>query len=322
MKIEYSSVRNTYSTGVRGVQMKLSELSKAIGLGTVENDSDFCSLGKLNALSSEKSLIFLSEDEYIPKIDKSLVSAVITTNEISSALRNSSLGILVSDNPKRDFYIAHNYLIQSGFYFDRFDTVIDETAIIHSTANIASRNVRIGKNTIIYPNATILENSIIGDNCVVMTGTVVGSEGYEVIEIDGINRIVSHAGWSIIKNNVQIETNTVVCKGLFPTRNTIIEEEVTIDNLVHVAHGVQIGRRSKIVAHAVLSGNITIGENVWIGPSAVITNGIIIGDNAKVSLGAVVIRNVPSGCTVSGNFAIEHEEFMRLMSASRRSLKS
>jgi len=301
--------------------MKLSELSKAIRLGTVENDSDFCALGKLNALSSEKTLIFLSEDKYIPKIDKSLVSAVITTNEVSSALRNSSLGILISDNPKRDFYIAHNYLIQSGFYFDRFDTVIDETAIIHSTANIASRNVRIGKNTIIYPNATILENSIIGDNCVVMAGTVIGSEGYEVIEIDGINRIVSHAGWSIIKNNVQIETNTVVCKGLFPTRNTIIEEEVTIDNLVHVAHGVQIGRRSKVVAHAMLGGNITIGENVWIGPSAVITNGIIIGDNAKVSLGAVVIRNIPSGCTVSGNFAIDHKQFMRFMSTTIRSLK-
>ena len=301
--------------------MKLSELSNAIGLGTVENDADFCALGKLNALSSEKTLIFLSEGKYIPKIDESLVSAVITTNEVGSALRSSSLGILISDNPKRDFYIAHNYLIQSGFYFDRFDTVIDETAIIHSTANIASQNVRIGKNTIIYPNATILENSIIGDSCVVMAGSVIGSDGYEVIEIDGINRIVSHAGWSIIKNNVQIETNTVVCKGLFPTRNTIIDEEVTIDNLVHVAHGVQIGRRSKIVAHAVLSGNVTIGKNVWVGPSAVITNGIVIGDNAKVSLGAVVVRNIPSGCTVSGNFAIDHEQFMRFMSKIIRSFK-
>ena len=90
---------------------------------------------------------------------------------------------------------------------------------------------------------------------------------------------------------------------------------------MHVAHGVQIGRRSKVVAHAMLGGNITIGENVWIGPSAVITNGIIIGDNAKVSLGAVVIRNIPSGCTVSGNFAIDHKQFMRFMSTTIRSLK-
>ena len=83
---------------------------------------------------------------------------------------------------------------------------------------------------------------------------------------------------------------------------------------MHVAHGVEIGKRSKIASLASLGGSTRIGENVWIGPSSVMTNSIIIGDNARISLGAVVIRNVPSSCTVSGNFAIDHVQFMKHMS--------
>ncbi|HRV03306.1 MAG TPA: UDP-3-O-(3-hydroxymyristoyl)glucosamine N-acyltransferase [Mesotoga sp.] len=297
--------------------MRLIELSNQVNWVTVEKDGEFEALGKLNALTSEHTLVFLNDEKYIAQIGNSMVSAVITNEKIASTLKELDVGILVTDNPKRDFYRIHDHLIDSGFYFETFETLIDESAVISPKAYIAPKNVRIGKNTVIYPNAVILENSLIGDNCVIMSGTIVGSEGYEVVDIEGHNQIVRHAGWAVLKNDVQIEANTVVCKGLFPTRNTILHEEVTIDNLVHVAHGVEIGKKSKIVALAMLGGNTRIGENVWIGPSAVITSGISIGDEAAVTLGSVVTRNVPAGKRVSGNFAIDHERFIQFLKSIR-----
>lgn len=297
--------------------MRLIELSNQVNWVTVEKDSEFEALGKLNALTSEHTLVFLNDEKYIAQIGNSMVSAVITNEKIASSLKELDVGILVTDNPKRDFYRIHDHLIDSGFYFETFDTLIDESAVISPKAYIAPKNVHIGKNTVIYPNAVILENSLIGDNCVVMAGTVVGTEGYEVVELDGRNRIVRHAGKVVISDYVQIEANNAISKGLFPTRNTELHEEVTTDNLVHIAHGAHIGKRTRIAASAMIAGSVDIGQNVWIGPSAVITSGISIGDEAAVTLGSVVTRNVPAGKRVSGNFAIDHERFIQFLKSIR-----
>jgi UDP-3-O-[3-hydroxymyristoyl] glucosamine N-acyltransferase len=99
---------------------------------------------------------------------------------------------------------------------------------------------------------------------------------------------------------------------------TEIGDDTVVDNLVQVAHGVSIGRRCRIVACAAVGGSSIIGNDVWIGPNAIISSAIRIGDGARVSLGSVVIRDVPPGGRVSGNFAIDHERFMKLFKDSQR----
>ena len=297
--------------------MRLSELSNKSGIGIVERDSEFEALGKLNALSRNDTLVFLQEEKYVSQINPTMISAVITTGEIKRSLKHLNIGILVSDTPKVDFYKIHDFLIDTQFYFERFDTSVDESARVHPTAFIASKNVRIGMNTTICPHVTILENTTIGNNCVLMPGTVVGTEGYEVVEQGGKMKIVRHAGWVKLSDYVQIEANNAISKGLFPSRNTELHEEVTTDNLVHIAHGVHVGKRTRIAASAMIAGSVDIGKDVWIGPGAAISSGITIGDRAAITLGSVVTRNVAAGKRVSGNFAIDHERFIQFLKSIR-----
>ena len=108
-----------------------------------------------------------------------------------------------------------------------------------------------------------------------------------------------HLGRVIIHDNVEIGTNTNICRGVID--DTIIHEGVKIGNFVDIGHNVIIGKNSVVVAGAIVCGGCVIGENVWIGPGAIINKKIKVGNNALVSVGAVVIRDVPAGTTVIGN---------------------
>lgn len=146
---------------------------------------------------------------------------------------------------------------------------------------------------------------------IVKSNSIIAGEGFEIASIKGSKKLIPHTGYCVLKKNVEILNNTAICKGLFRGYDTVIEENVIIDNFVQIAHGVRVGKNSEIAAGVVISGNTTVGENIWIGPNATISNGISIGNNAYISLGAVVINNLKDGERVSGNFAYDHHKFMK-----------
>ncbi|HRW93776.1 MAG TPA: UDP-3-O-(3-hydroxymyristoyl)glucosamine N-acyltransferase [Thermotogota bacterium] len=297
-------------------EMRLSKVCTQLGFGAPEADCDFETLGKLKMLSQENSLSFLSNERYLPLLPNPMLTGIITTRELSRHMKEYPLGVLVSKNPKETFFQIHQYLMSTKFYGEDFDSQVDSSAQISPGVYIAQKNVKIGRNTLVFPNAVIMENSWIGNNCTIMAGTVIGTDGYEVSLENGKNRIIAHAGKVILEDGVQIESNVVIAKGLFPSRNTLLSEEVTVDNLVHIAHGVKIGKKTKIAAQAMISGSVTIGEDVWIGPGSRISNEITIGNGAKVSIGSVVIKNVPHGQCVTGNFSLPHDTFMKRYAAN------
>jgi UDP-3-O-[3-hydroxymyristoyl] glucosamine N-acyltransferase len=87
-------------------------------------------------------------------------------------------------------------------------------------------------------------------------------------------------------------------------------EETVADNLVYIAHDVQVGRQVQICALANILGRTVVGDNAYVGPSAVIKNGLKIGARARISIGSVVTQDVADGAVVSGNFAIGHDRFL------------
>jgi UDP-3-O-[3-hydroxymyristoyl] glucosamine N-acyltransferase len=215
------------------------------------------------------------------------------------------------------FVALQNALVRdTDFYWKDAPSEIMEDTNIHPSAFISSKSVRIGHRVVIGPNASVLERTILGDDVTIRAGCVVGTEGFEFKRIGGEILPVFHDGGVRLGNRVEVQANTCISRGLFGA-TTEIGDDTKIDNLVHVAHNVRIGKRCLIAANAMLGGSATLGDDVWIGPGAQISSGVRIGDRASVTLGSVVTKDVAPGERVTGNFAIKHEKFIDFIRSIR-----
>lgn len=163
----------------------------------------------------------------------------------------------------------------------------------------------IGKDVIIEDNVEIKNNVTIegrvkiGNNTVIYSGAVIGMDGYGYYDDINNNHIrVPHLGGVIIGANVEIGSNTCIAKGCLG--DTIIEDDVKIDNLCHIAHNVVIGKRSKIIALTMIAGSSIIGEDVWVAPCSSVKNQVKVGSNSLIGMGAVVTKDVESNVIVAG----------------------
>ena len=279
-------------------------------------DGNFESLGKIGN-SYVNQFTYISDLKYLPELIKNPnISCVISTKELISSIPEG-LGLVISKNPTESFFELHNYLAEeTNFYWKDFKSKIGKSSVIHPTAFVADRNVRIGEKCIIGPNVSIMENTIIEDEVVVRAGTVLGTEGFEFRKIGKKIMNVVHAGGVLIHDRVQIQANCCISKGIFGTF-TEIGEDTKLDNLVHIAHNVKIGKRTFFPAGITVSGTVEIGDDVWIGVGSTIVNGVKIGNNSIISIGAVVTNNVPENSHVSGNFAINHKKFIKFIKSIR-----
>lgn len=144
------------------------------------------------------------------------------------------------------------------------------------------------------------KNEISQDGVEIGAYVKLGGDGFGWVRNEN-NELVKmpHRGNIVIERNVTIGSN--VCIDRAVTGSTVIGEGTKIDNLVHIAHGVKIGKHCLIVAGSVIGGSSEIGDYCYIGIGAMIKNKIRIGNNVTVGMGAVVIRDIPDGQTVIGN---------------------
>ena len=275
----------------------------------LNNQIDYDGVGLLVTPFEGKLLSFIESQKYISKVNENTsIKGIFCTQEIADTKQfRPDIDLIVVDDPKWFFFSIVDYLAKNQ---ERLPTVIDPTSQVNPTAYISPVGVTIGKNCVIEPNVTIHSDVTIGDHVILRAGSVIGGEGFEHKKTSRGILSVTHNGEVIIHNNVEIGANSHVAKG-FSYRPTIIGENTKLDAFVHYAHGVQCGKECLIVAHAMIGGNVDIGNNVWVGPSAVITNRIVLHDDCFVTLGSVVTRSVKKGETVTGNFAIPHQKFLK-----------
>lgn len=292
----------------------LSEIIKDFSTENVviKNEKSFNYLG-LTASNIEGLICtFLDNEKYINDL-KANVRMIITNNDIEKLIKKrNDFGVCIVDNPREFFFRLHNYLAEKrNKYSEKKKTVIDSGCQISNLSSIAENNVEIGKNVVIEEFVIVRENTIIGDGSIIRAGSVIGGQGYEFKRIDKGILSVAHVGGVIIGNNVEIQHNTCIDRGVYEWDNTIIGDNCKIDNLVHIAHGVKISKNTMIVANVGIGGRTIIGCNTWIGFDSTITNGVSIGDNARVNIGAVVTKSIPKGSSFTGNFAVEHSIFIK-----------
>lgn len=188
---------------------------------------------------------------------------------------------------------------------------ISNSAKIAETALLKGDNIYIGKNVIIEDYVIINNNTYIGDNSIIRSGVKIGGDGFEFKKADEEILRVNHYGGVIINSNVEIKENCTIHKAVFNWDNTEIDNHTKIDAMTHIAHGVKIEKRVLIGSKCNIAGNCVIQKDAYIGPGVTITNRVNVGRNTKVSIGSVVTKDVADNIQVSGNFAIDHEKYIK-----------
>lgn len=218
-----------------------------------------------------------------------------------------------SNNPRLDFI----KVVRAFFMKPEIELRIHETAVVERGANIDSNvaigahcyigsEVTIGSGTVILPNVSVYGKVTIGKDCYIKPGAVIGGPGFGFeYDENGVPLQFPHSGEVIIGDNVYIGANATIDRATLDA--TIIEDNVKIDNLVHIAHNCRVGKNTLMTGCSTISGGVQVGEGSWIAPNSTVYQQLKIGENSKVGIGAVVIRNVKPGKTVFGNPADELE---------------
>ena len=164
---------------------------------------------------------------------------------------------------------------------------------------IIERGAKIGENVQLVGNTYIYRNVQIGNNIIIKPGNIIGGQGFGLtLEEGGVQQHFPHIGGVIIEDNVRIGAN--VCIDCGSIGNTILRRGCRIDNLCHIAHNVEVGENTCVVAACMIAGSVKIGNNTWVGPGSSVLQQLSIGDDVMVGMHSCVLRNVPNNKLVYG----------------------
>ncbi len=228
----------------------------------------------------------------------------LVTNGKSRKTGISSLAVI--DNSAiigKEAYIAPYVIIGAG-------VKIGDKATIHGNVSIADNTV-IGDNVLIYPGVSIYEGCVIGNNCIIHANAVIGSDGFGFAPSeDGTYKKIPQTGNVVIEDDVEIGSNTTIDRATLGS--TIIRKGVKLDNLVQVAHNVEIGEDSVIASQTGIAGSSKIGKRVMFGGQVGISGHVNIADGTILGAKAGVASSIKTpGQIYSGYPAVPINTFRR-----------
>jgi len=234
---------------------------------------------------------------------KKYINMLVITDKTNS--KKIPISKIISDNPRFDFQKVLN-----KFFVIKNKNEIHSTAIIQNPKNLGKnvnvgantfieKDVKIGNNTTILNNVVITGEVIIGSNCVIKSNSTIGSEGFGFAYNNKRHIHFPHTGGIKIGKRVWIGSNVSIEKGSL--ENTLISDDVLIDDLVQIGHNVVIGKSCQITAGSILSGRCKIKRDCWIAPNVSVDNNITIGYKSIVGMGSVVRKDVKNKSVVAGN---------------------
>jgi len=270
--------------------VRVSELAKALGRTFEGEDFDLEAVAPLSA-PREGALTFMNRPaalSFPPKV------------AVLAAERPGATAWIPTERPRLDFIKALRWLdAASGFERFEGEPQIHPSVRLGSGATVG-RGVVIGPDTVIGHNVRIADGVRIGEACIVRSGAVIGEDGFGFErDTDGTPLRMLHLGGVILGDRVEVGSLSTICQGTLAP--TILEDDVKIDDRVHIAHNCWIKKKTLVTAGSEISGGVTVGEESLVAPSSSILENVHVGDHVLVGLGAVVLRNVPSAVTVVGN---------------------
>ncbi len=309
----------------------------ALVSGTVEGNPDVA-VSKLAKIEEgvEGSLSFLSNVAYAPYVYSTKASIVIVNSDfVPEKPLNSNLTLI----RVQDARAAFAKILGAYNQYRLNKTGIDKLSSIASSAKIGKdvyigafafigENVVVGDNTKIYPHAFLGDNSSIGNNgiiysgvkiyhdcvigndCILQAGTIIGGDGFGFQPNSENNYLkVPHIGNVILEDHVEIGANSTIDRATLGS--TIIRRGVKLDNLIQVAHNVEIGENTVIASQTGIAGSTKIGRDCLIGGQVGIIGHLQIGNRVKIAAQSGVGNNVPDDEIIQGSPAFGIGEYKR-----------
>jgi UDP-3-O-[3-hydroxymyristoyl] glucosamine N-acyltransferase len=324
------------------MQFPASQIALIVN-GKVEGDANIAvnSFGKIEE-ASEGQLTFFANSKYEEFLYRTKASIVIIKEDYDLKHPIKATIIRVQDAYTAFATLLSKYqeIMQQQMSGIQEPSYISKTASYGENVFIGAfaylgENVKLGNNTKIYPNAYIGDNVSIGDNSVIHpgvkiyndckvgndvtihAGTVIGSDGFGFVpQADGTVKKVPQIGNVIIEDNVEIGSNTTIDRATIGS--TLIRSGAKLDNLIQIAHNVEVGNFTVIAAQVGVSGSTKIGKGVVIGGQAGLAGHINIADNVKINGQSGVNKSVKTpGIVITGTNAYEYTKAMRSMAIAR-----
>jgi len=310
----------------------ISEIAEAVN-GKIEGDSNLMIKGVCELIDSQSEYItYILPGKYENHIEDTKATAILTNNSIKIDRKDKTL--IRVDNPALSFIdIIHLFHpIKQNCETIHPSAVIDENSKLGKNVDIAPHaviengvqigdsvrigagsfigsNTEIGNGSSISSNVSIYHDITIGENCIIDSGTVIGSDGFGLISDDNIHYKMPHIGSVCIDDNVWIGSNCCVDRGTLS--NTVIGSGTKLDNLIHIAHNVNIGKNCLLAAHVGIAGSTIIEDNVTLAGQVGVIGHLTIGRDTIVASKAAVYQSLEAGSIVSGIPARPHKNRLR-----------
>lgn len=282
-------------------------------------------------VATSGAISFLANQKYAHYLATSKASAIIldpsTPRQHLTALRNPDpyltfaavIDLFYPYEPQTPVGVAKSAVVETGADLGS-NTRIGELCHIRAGATVGEgtelvssvyvgKRVRIGKNCLIYPGVKIMDDTVIGDRVIIHASTVLGSDGFGFAPSPKGHRKIKQIGWVEIADDVEIGSNVSIDRGtLGPTK---VGRGTKIDNLVMIAHNVEIGEHCFIVAQVGIAGSTKLGNFVILAGQAGLIGHLEIGDNVFVGAQSGVSHSFSAGKKLLGSPAREAMETKR-----------
>ena len=293
--------------------------------------------------SSKASATFADSRDYLSRALNSAASLIITKKELldSEEFKTFEKTFLLSDNPRRVFAQTAQLLTERPYYTARIsvEAVIADSAELGKNLSIhpgviIAENAEIGDNTILapgviigpdvkigadclfHPGVIIERESEIGEQVIIQSGAVIGSDGFGYASDKTGHHKIPQQGNVIIESEVEIGANTTIDRGA--SGATVIKKGAKIDNLVMIAHNVEVGEESLLVGQVGIAGSTSLGKRVTLGGQAGVVGHINLAKNTTGAARAMVTSKTNQGDFISGAPAHDHKEALKEQAYLRR----
>ncbi len=325
------------------MEFTISQIAQLIS-GKVEGDGSgiIRSAAKIEE-GGEGDISFLANPKYEPYLYTTRASAVIVDLDFEPTQPYSPTLIRV-ENPylaftrlleeyqkmlagrqkgrEQPYYIGTNVSVGAGEYIGPFTYIgrncrIGENLQLFSGAYIGD-DVVIGDNAVIHPGVKIYDKTIIGNNCSIFANAVIGGDGFGFApQPDGSYRRIPQLGNVVIEDDVSIGSNTTIDRATMGS--TIIRKGAKLDNLIQIAHNVEIGQNTVIAAQTGISGSTKVGAQCVLAGQVGIVGHITLADGTKVGAQSGISKSVKEkGQSLAGSPASELKSHLRALSLLRR----